>query len=644
MSQNRSLPTISRIPILLLFLTVNSLAQNNNCGSSFCGHVKISYPFRLTTAPKSCGHDGPGFELDCRSNQTIWAPKSSARYIVQDINYETYFIRVADPALNAANLSSCPVNSNNYDSWPSIFTGFFEFNIPVSFMYCMSPVDSPKYAEGPFCGDRSGTFSNSSRIYSYLMLGDDIMVSDVEEGCSVYRVVWTSGLRGVGGGSSLGGIYGDLGYGVELSWYRAHCGECEGSDGYCGVEGSRITCKHYCKEDTPISQLSFKCKINYWGIIVGFYALIAFGALVALRFVVGFPILVGLVVRRWRRRHLAMDETIEEFLQGQNNLTPIKYTYSEIKKMTNNFKQRLGEGAYGTVYKGKLRSGPYVAVKIMGQSMPSEQEFISEVGTIGRIHHVNVVQLIGFSVEGLKCALVYEYLPNGSLDRYIFNQQGLEVTALRYEKMFEIALGVARGIDYLHRGCDMQILHFDIKPHNILLDDKFNPKVSDFGLAQLYPTDAGSFVNLTAGRGTMGYMAPEMFYKNVGGVSYKADVYSFGMLLMEMAGRRKNVNPFAEEEGQIYFPSWVYEQLSSGKEVEVKDATEEERKMVKRMVIVALWCIQMKPSDRPPMNKLVEMLETDAELQLPPKPFTAPREIADDHGTSGTPSFRKRNS
>ncbi|XP_057774235.1 rust resistance kinase Lr10-like isoform X2 [Salvia miltiorrhiza] len=463
------------------------------------------------------------------------------------------------------------------------------------------------------------------------MVGDQIIVSDVEEACSVYRVVWTSGRRDMKDNSSLVGIYDDLAYGVELSWFRALCGECETSDGSCSVEGNRITCKHYCKEDTPLSQKSLKCKFEYWGVYFFFFGLIGIAALVALRFLIGFPFLVWLVVRRWRRRHLAMDETIEEFLQGQNNLTPIKYTYSEIKKMTNNFNQRLGEGAYGTVYKGKLRSGPYVAVKMMEQSMASEQEFISEVGTIGRIHHVNVVQLIGFSVEGSKCALVYEFLPNGSLDRFIFNQQGLEVTALRYEKMFEIALGVARGIDYLHRGCDMQILHFDIKPHNILLDDKFNPKISDFGLAQLYPTDGRSIVNLTAARGTMGYMAPEMFYKNVGGVSYKADVYSFGMLLMEMAGRRKNVNPFAEEEGQIYFPSWVYEQLSGGREVEVRDATEEERKMVKKMVIVALWCIQMKPCDRPPMNKLVEMLETDFELQLPPKPFMAPREIADHH-------------
>lgn len=320
-----------------------------------------------------------------------------------------------------------------------------------------------------------------------------------------------------------------------------------------------------------------------------------------------------------------MDESIEDFLRSQNNLTPIKYAYSEIKKMTKNFSQRLGEGGYGIVYKGKLRSGPYVAVKMMQQSMASEQEFISEVRTIGRIHHVNIVQLIGFCIEGTKCALVYEFLPNGSLDRYIFNQEMGESLLLGYGKMFDIALGVARGIEYLHQGCDMQILHFDIKPHNILLDENFNPKISDFGLAKLYPIGADSMINLTAARGTIGYMAPEMFYKNIGGISYKADVYSFGMLLMEMASRRKNMNPFAEDMSQIYFPSWIYDQIYAGKIIEIKDATEEERRMVKKIMLVALWCIQMKPSDRPSMNKVVEMLENDAEPKMPPRPFLAMR-------------------
>ena len=136
----------------------------------------------------------------------------------------------------------------------------------------------------------------------------------------------------------------------------------------------------------------------------------------------------------------------------------------------------------------------------------------------------------------------------------------------------------------------MQILHFDIKPHNILLDEDFTPKVSDFGLAKLHSTDE-SIVSLTAVRGTLGYIAPELFYKNIGGVSYKADVYSFGMLLLEMAGKRKNVNAFAEHSSQIYFPSWIYDQYDRGEDMEMGDATEDEKKFVRKMVIVVLWCI-----------------------------------------------------
>ncbi|KAH7859776.1 hypothetical protein Vadar_005320 [Vaccinium darrowii] len=194
--------------------------------------------------------------------------------------------------------------------------------------------------------------------------------------------------------------------------------------------------------------------------------------------------------------------------------------------------------------------------------------------------------------------------------------------------MYDISIGVARGIEYLHRGCDMQILHFDIKPHNILLDENFNPKVSDFGLAKLYSTD-NSMVSLTAARGTMGYMAPELFYKNIGRISYKADVYSYGMLLMEMAGRRRNLNAFADHTSQIYFPSWIYDQFKEGKEIKMGEATDGEREMLRKMIITALWCIQMRPSDRPSMNKVVEMLEGHVEaLEMPPKPFLTPPEMS----------------
>jgi serine/threonine protein kinase len=178
-------------------------------------------------------------------------------------------------------------------------------------------------------------------------------------------------------------------------------------------------------------------------------------------------------------------------------------------------------------------------------------------------------------------------------------------------------------------------LHFDIKPHNILLDENFTPKVSDFGLAKLYPVQ-NSIITMTAARGTIGYMAPELFYKNLGGVSYKADVYSFGMLLMEMAGRRKNLNAHAEHSSQLYFPLWIYDQVEKDRDIEIEDTTEEEKKIVKKMIIVALWCIQLKPNDRPTMSKVVEMLEGDVEsLEIPPKPLLYPHEtVVDDQTTN----------
>ncbi|XP_027338044.1 rust resistance kinase Lr10-like [Abrus precatorius] len=304
---------------------------------------------------------------------------------------------------------------------------------------------------------------------------------------------------------------------------------------------------------------------------------------------------------------------------------PIRYSYKKIKHMTKSFKEKLGQGGFGEVYKGKLRSGLFVAVKMLRKSKANGQEFISEVATIGRIHHNNVVRLIGFSVEASTCALIYEFMSNGSLDKYIFSKTN--DISLTYKQIYEISFGVARGIAYLHQGCDRQILHFDIKPHNILLDENFIPKISDFGLAKLYPINK-SIVTLTAARGTIGYMAPELFYHNIGGISYKADVYSFGMLLMEMASKRKNLNKHAENSSELFFPLWIYDQLNGEVEIQIEDITKEANNEVKKMFLVALWCIQLKPCDRPSMNKVVEMLEGELEnIEMPPKPSLYPHEM-----------------
>nr|XP_011466029.1 PREDICTED: glycerophosphodiester phosphodiesterase protein kinase domain-containing GDPDL2-like isoform X2 [Fragaria vesca subsp. vesca] len=324
----------------------------------------------------------------------------------------------------------------------------------------------------------------------------------------------------------------------------------------------------------------------------------------------------------WRKK----DDEVEEFLDAYKKLMPRRYSYWDINKMTNNFKDKLGQGGFGSVYKGELSDGHLVAVKMLSGSKGNGQDFINEVGTIGRIHHVNVVQLIGFCSVGSKRALVYDFMPNGSLEKHIFKDQENN-PVLSWEKMLQIALGVARAIEYLHQGCDMQILHFDIKPHNILLDENFNSKISDFGLARFYPKDRNT-IYVTAVRGTMGYIAPEMFYRSVGGVSSKADVYSFGMLLMEMAGRRKNLNALVQNSSQIYFPSWIYDQMEKGVNIEIEDACENDKNIAKKMIMVALWCIQLMPVDRPSMTKVLEMLEGEDELlQMAPRPFFCPQQM-----------------
>nr|BAJ95043.1 predicted protein [Hordeum vulgare subsp. vulgare] len=305
----------------------------------------------------------------------------------------------------------------------------------------------------------------------------------------------------------------------------------------------------------------------------------------------------------------------------QQMLGPTRFAYTDITAVTSHFRDKLGQGGYGSVFKGVLSPGNvHVAVKMLdGNSNCNGEDFISEVSTIGRIHHVNVVRLVGFCPEEMRQALIYEYMPQGSLDKYIFSAEN----NFSWDKLNEIALGIARGIDYLHQGCDMQILHFDIKPHNILLDSNFIPKVADFGLAKLYPRDT-SFVPSRALRGTIGYIAPEMISRSFGVISSKSDVYSFGMLLLEMAGGRRNADPNAANTSKAYYPSWVYDRLIQQDHVgEISTHVDVEmHELERKLCIVGLWCIQMKSNDRPTMSDTIEMLEGSVDaLQMPSRPF-----------------------
>ncbi|ONI22048.1 hypothetical protein PRUPE_2G104000 [Prunus persica] len=312
---------------------------------------------------------------------------------------------------------------------------------------------------------------------------------------------------------------------------------------------------------------------------------------------------------------------IERFLEDYIAQKPSRYSYADIKRITNQFKDKLGQGAYGTVFKGKLSSELLVAVKILNNSNENNgEDFTNEMGTMGRVHHVNVVRLVGFCADGFIRALVYEFLPNGSLQNFLSSADNKN-SFLGWDKLQDIALGIAKGIEYLHQGCDHRILHFDIKPHNILLDQNFTPKVSDFGLAKLCARDQ-SAISMTTVRGTMGYIAPEVFSRNFGSVSYKSDVYSFGTLLLEMVGGRKNFKVMEDSTGQVYFPEWIYNLLEQGDGLRIHIEDEGDAKIAKKLAIVGLWCVQWHPIDRPPMKVVVHMLEREVEnLTIPPNPF-----------------------
>ncbi|KAL8549841.1 hypothetical protein ACS0TY_008617 [Phlomoides rotata] len=319
----------------------------------------------------------------------------------------------------------------------------------------------------------------------------------------------------------------------------------------------------------------------------------------------------------------ANNQDIENILLQYGPLAPRRYKYSKIKKMTKSFNNKLGQGGYGSVYKGTLPDGSFVAVKVLMETDSNGEEFINEVASISRTSHVNIVTLLGFCYEGSKRALIYEFMPNKSLDIFLSTNGSSSETdcSLNFKKLYKIAVGIAKGLEYLHTGCNTRIVHFDIKPQNILLDEDFCPKISDFGLAKLCKKKQ-SILSVIGTRGTIGYIAPEMFSRNFGGVSHKSDVYSYGMMVLEMAGAKNIDEADATQSSDNYFPDKIYQHVVIGVTQKVDEfMSEEVEEIVKKMFLVGFWCIQTTPSDRPSMSKVVEMLEGSVQsIQIPPKP------------------------
>ncbi|KAF7129814.1 hypothetical protein RHSIM_Rhsim10G0139600 [Rhododendron simsii] len=276
----------------------------------------------------------------------------------------------------------------------------------------------------------------------------------------------------------------------------------------------------------------------------------------------------------------------------------------------------LGRGAFGTVYKGIL---PYnqkvVAVKKLEKALAEgEREFHREIRVIGRTHHRNLVQLIGYCFDGPNRLLVYEYMCNGSLADFLFTHERPQPN---WDEKVKIAHDIARGIHYLHDECETQIIHCVIKPQNILMDEHCCAKISDFGLAKLSKA-LDQTKTYTGIRGTRGYVAPEWHRKLP--ITVKADVYSFGIVLLEIICGRKCLD-WSRRENEAVLEDWVYD-CYEAKELGKLVGEEEEVDMrrLERMVKVGLWCIQDESSLRPLMKKVLLMIEGIVYIPTPPSP------------------------
>ncbi|KAG7557615.1 Gnk2-homologous domain [Arabidopsis suecica] len=318
----------------------------------------------------------------------------------------------------------------------------------------------------------------------------------------------------------------------------------------------------------------------------------------------------------WKRRKPS-HTGINEALDGQSML---RFDLQMILTATNNFslENKLGQGGFGSVYKGILPSGQEIAVKRLTKgSGQGGMEFKNEVLLLTRLQHRNLVKLLGFCNEKDEEILVYEFVPNSSLDHFIFDEEKRRL--LTWDVRYRIIEGVARGLLYLHEDSQLRIIHRDLKASNILLDAEMNPKVADFGMARLFDMDE------TRGQtsrvvGTYGYMAPE--YATYGQFSAKSDVYSFGVMLLEMISGKSNKNLEKEEEEEEELPAFVWKRWIEGRCAEIIDplavpSNNISINEVMKLIHIGLLCIQENVSKRPSINSILFWLERHATTTMP---------------------------
>ncbi|CAA7398762.1 unnamed protein product [Spirodela intermedia] len=310
-------------------------------------------------------------------------------------------------------------------------------------------------------------------------------------------------------------------------------------------------------------------------------------------------------LKREKERMAGEDEEADDDLEHISGM-PRKFSLEELRAVTNAFSERVGRGGFGSVYAGRVDGNP-VAVKHLDGVGQGRKEFLAEVQTIGKIHHFNLVKLVGYCAERSSKLLVYEFMPNSSLDRWIFDSDQRRAS-LCWESRRKIVLGIAKALAYLHQECAQRIVHLDIKPQNILLDERFEAKVSDFGMAKLIDRDQTHVETMM--RGTIGYLAPEWLSSMI---TEMADVYSFGVVVLEVVTGRKNLDRSLPEEDALLVEV-TRRKAQNGdlrdlidKSIEITGEGHAEE--ATRMVQLAMWCLQHDHRRRPSMSTVVKVLE-----------------------------------
>ncbi|KAM0944354.1 putative glycerophosphodiester phosphodiesterase, protein kinase RLK-Pelle-LRK10L-2 family [Dioscorea sansibarensis] len=612
-----------------------------------CGNITpdIKYPFRTSNQPSFCGHPDPEFELRCVEDKLSIQIGGKRYYVMNQIEYEDRVLQLLDFDLLPRGPSPCPEKiSNTSDAFSPLFTypNGNQDTFLTMFLNCSDLLSKPPFMDFLLSTQCYNGFFGQYSYFTLLSFSKELPMNDLLGICPTTVLLPVSNVN-----ISLDNFrHGDMSFsqalkiGFNLTWTagKGWCDECTNTSGICGSNPSDPkanlcfcpygTMSHgtSCTTGTP-PRAGKNSMLKNKRIIIGVGSVVASILALGCLWLLYFPrrktqqqasSTLPAEVCCWHSR-TSEDQTIETFLQKHGTLSPKRYSYLEVKKMTKSFHYKLGEGGFGSVFKGNLADGHAVAVKLLKNTRGDGEEFLNEVASIGRTAHINIVSLLGFCFQGSKRALIYDFMPNSSLEKYIYAKEP-KIT-LGWEKLFQIAVGIARGLEYLHRGCNTKIVHFDVKPHNILLDQNYCPKISDFGLAKYCLHDQSRF-SMAGTRGTVGYIAPEVFSRNFGVVSSKSDVYSYGMVVLEMVGGRKNLKASADRTSEIYFPHWIYEHKDQDGDLQQYGVTTETEEIAKKMVLVGLWCVQTRPEDRPSMTKVVEMLEGSIdELQMPPKPY-----------------------